>query len=745
MEEKERAEYLEKIDTLIEKNEKLEAALTRHEHVRTVIAESSEGLTLFNTVPVGISIANAKGEAIKANDTVLKLLGYTPEEKETVNLFDIYVNAEERSALIEELKATGSVRNFETALRRKDGQVIRALISSDYITLNDEKVLLTSVQDITRFKREQEHLRETELQYHMLFSNAPVGITVTDFAGKILASNNAIQDLLGYTSEEIAIKSFSDFYCDEGERQQLLDETRENHVVRDFETSFRGKDGKPVAVLINTDLIDFGEQQGVLLTSIRDISNLKHIEKELIKERDFTNLILNTAALLVIVLDGEGKIKKVNRATERISGYAFNELKGKRLWEVLSTEPEITEEQIQQFLTGSLTTANERVWISKSGVKRLISWTSNALVNQEAVAEYIVVTGVDITERRQAENELQDANVKLTAWVSELEEKTNDISLLGEMGGYLQGCQNVGEACAISAQYIQKMCPLSGGAIYLISPSKDLAEAYEIWGDENTTQKLFFPLNCWAVRRGRINLVDDEHPGLLCSHITGPKGKRYICLPMAANGEIIGVLHLSRTTLPYSDHKIRTISAAAETIALALSNIMLQQTLRQQSIRDVLTGLFNRRYMEESLTRELHRAEREHVSVGVLMFDIDHFKDFNDIYGHDGGDAMLHELGDFLIKNTRGEDIACRYGGEEFVAVFPNTSPENARKRAEDLRLGIKALNVSHLGKPLRKCTISIGVASFPEHGLTPDEVIKAADDALYQSKNEGRDRVVSK
>jgi PAS domain S-box-containing protein len=252
----------------------------------------------------------------------------------------------------------------------------------------------------------------------------------------------------------------------------------------------------------------------------------------LIKERDFTDAILDTAALLIFVLDREGKITRCNKASEQITGYTWRELGGRVFWEIFSVEPEKTEEQIRQLLEGDFPIANESNWMMKNGVERLISWTSTVLMNSESVVEYIVTTGIDVTERRRAEIELQDANNKLTAWVSELEEKTNDISLLSEMGGYLQGCQNLEEACAISAQYIAKMCPFSSGAIYLISPSKDLAEAYQIWGAETTTQKLFPPLDCWAVRRGRMNLVDKEHPGLFCSHITGPKDGRYICLPM---------------------------------------------------------------------------------------------------------------------------------------------------------------------------------------------------------------------
>ncbi len=146
--------------------------------------------------------------------------------------------------------------------------------------------------------------------------------------------------------------------------------------------------------------------------------------------------------------------------------------------------------------------------------------------------------------------------------------------------------------------------------------------------------------------------------------------------------------------------------------------------------------------MEETLTRELHRAEREKNPLGVIMFDIDHFKDFNDQFGHDGGDALLRALGAFLIKRTRGGDIVSRYGGEEFVIVFPNANLEDTRLQAEKLREDVKDLMVYHLGKLLMTCTLSFGVAAYPEHGSTCEMILKSADTALYYAKNNGRDRV---
>jgi len=178
-------------------------------------------------------------------------------------------------------------------------------------------------------------------------------------------------------------------------------------------------------------------------------------------------------------------------------------------------------------------------------------------------------------------------------------------------------------------------------------------------------------------------------------------------------------------------------------IALALSNLRLSEKLRHQSIRDPLTGLFNRRYMEESLERELRRGVRNNELVALLMIDIDHFKQFNDTFGHQAGDTLLREFGTFLRQRTRGQDVACRFGGEEFVIILTASSLDGASQRAELLREELKQLVVQHVGQVLGALSISIGVSAFPNHGSSAEELLNAADRALYRAKSEGRDKVV--
>jgi diguanylate cyclase (GGDEF)-like protein len=188
----------------------------------------------------------------------------------------------------------------------------------------------------------------------------------------------------------------------------------------------------------------------------------------------------------------------------------------------------------------------------------------------------------------------------------------------------------------------------------------------------------------------------------------------------------------------------RQVTAVGERLSLALANLRLREALQQQSIRDTLTGLYNRRFMEESLARELGRAARTGQPVSMIMMDIDHFKRFNDTFGHQAGDALLKELGEFVNQRTRGQDVACRYGGEEFALILAGCSLENACKRAQVLREELKLLKVRHGGQSMGAITLSMGVASFPAQANNAETLVKAADDALYRAKKEGRDRVVA-
>jgi len=223
---------------------------------------------------------------------------------------------------------------------------------------------------------------------------------------------------------------------------------------------------------------------------------------------------------------------------------------------------------------------------------------------------------------------------------------------------------------------------------------------------------------------------------------------------MVARGDTLGILHVQYDrsasaggteafeTLQQSQKRLAM--AVAGQVGLSLGSLRMWETLRDQSIRDPLTGLFNRRFLQESLEREWQRAKRKNLPLSVVILDLDRFKRFNDVFGHDAGDAILRSMAELFRKHYRREDVVCRYGGEEFAIILPESSARDAAKRSEELRLAAKKLQVLHKGKPLDAVTLSIGVAAYPEHASTVEELLRIADACLYKSKSAGRNRVTT-
>lgn len=357
----------------------------------------------------------------------------------------------------------------------------------------------------------------------------------------------------------------------------------------------------------------------------------------------------------------------------------------------------------------------------------------------------------DVTERLQTEENLRQTHANLEASLEELAQREKDITRLNEMGDTLQSCQTPAEAHEVISQCLPQICPGCGGAVYILSASRNVLEAVALWGGSQPEETTFSPDDCWGLRRGRIHIFQQGGTTPRCKH-SNAKSAGTICIPMMAQSDAMGVLCLeadqdaaSKTGctdyfLPSQQRLART---AAEQIALALGNLKLRETLRNQSIRDPLTDLFNRRYMEESLERELRRAARKHTALALAMLDIDNFKEFNDSFGHEAGDAMLRLLATHLHNSIRFEDIACRYGGEEFVLILPDSGLEDTVRHMEELREGAHRLRLELHKRTVGNLSLSLGIAVFPTHGADSETLLRIADQALYRAKQLGRDRVV--
>jgi diguanylate cyclase (GGDEF)-like protein len=357
-----------------------------------------------------------------------------------------------------------------------------------------------------------------------------------------------------------------------------------------------------------------------------------------------------------------------------------------------------------------------------------------------------VAVGRDLTEINNNMTKLHFANEKLQGLVEEAEQRSRELTLINGMVESLQSCLQADEAYPIIAHSVSQLFAAMSGSLFMLDPVNNFLEAVSSWGENLAEDEAFAPADCWAIRRGRLYFSEASMQKGLCRHLLDKTGFCYLCIPLIAHGETLGLLNL-QTHCECATHIINHMKDVAviigDNISLALANIRLRETLRLQVNHDPLTGLFNRRYLDETLKREIYRVRRKKAPLGAIMMDLDHFKRFNDTYGHEAGDDLLQALGKFLEPQLRKEDIACRYGGEEFVLILPEAPLDVTQKRAEEIRQGVSQLQVSHRGKVLEMITISLGVASFPEHGANEDDLLRAADNAMYQAKAAGRNRVV--
>lgn len=540
---------------------------------------------------------------------------------------------------------------------------------------------------------------------------------------------------------------------------QLID----NYIsdrIEDFTTTlrFRHKDGFIVHMLARA--IHLKDDQGNvvrLVSSYLDTTQTVEIQNALKTSEMQLSSILNSSLDGIMafrsVRDSQGTIVDFewllsNPMSCQIIGKEVDHIVGKRLLEELpgNRADGLFERYVTVVESGE--PMQHEFYYNHDGID---CWFENVAVK---LGDGFAVTFRDITDIKQSEITLQQTNIQLEDRISELDQRHSEMLVLSEVSDFLQACSTVEEACHTIVNLIEPLFPHCSGAIFTTSASLNRLEQVVAWGSRLHSCSEFEPHSCWGLRRGRMHWVRQDRLSLRCKHVLAqamPDQEQAatvadtLCMPMIAHGETLGLFHLS-TEIPEAlpEAKQQLARTLAEQVGMAIANLKLQETLKHQSIRDPLTGLYNRRYLEESLSQEIVRSQRKQLSIGVIMIDIDHFKRFNDTFGHDVGDAVLKLVGTLLKDSVRHSDIACRYGGEEMTLILLEATLVETTTRAETIRAAISQLRVSHQGQLIDSLTASFGVACFPHHGSTGSALIKAADAALYRAKQAGRNQVIA-
>jgi diguanylate cyclase (GGDEF)-like protein/PAS domain S-box-containing protein len=611
-----------------------------------------------------------------------------------------------------------------------------------------------SILDITKRKETEAKLEQSGALFRALFDLSPDAVLVIDphhpeVSWPIIDCNMAACIMNGYSREELighSIDILNTTTGSEAERATYLQRLRELGHVK-IETQHRHKDGTIFPVEVSTTLITIGDRELVIGID-RDITQRKQAEEALRQSEERFKLM--AWATKDAVWDWDLQTDQVwwGEGLQKIFHYSSEMTQTNADWWFehihLEDQPKV-KRTIDQAVEGGMEFwSKEYRFQRKDGSYADIMDRGYILRNPEGTPHRMIGAMMDITERKIMESKLLESNEQMRRFLNELQRRNNETALLNEMGRLLQACQSTEEAYRIIGDLSQQLFPRTSGALYLLNAAHTLAVVHVSWGRLPAAEQSFVPSDCWALRSGQTNPLGQDPAGLRCHHVAEPIPVRSCCLLMQVQGETLGVLHLRSEKEEYlNDAKRQLAYTVAEQTGMALSNLNLRNALREQSVRDPLTGLFNRRYMEEALRQHLSRVNRYMHPLAIIMIDIDHFKSFNDVNGHAAGDLLLHGLGQLLQSHIRGEDIACRYGGEEFLLIMPDAPLEVARHRAEYLRRKAKELQVQDIDQTYSGITLSLGIAIYPLHSSRIETVLRAADTALYQAKQAGRDRVM--
>lgn len=480
----------------------------------------------------------------------------------------------------------------------------------------------------------------------------------------------------------------------------------------------------------------------------------KSVQQQLEEQSALQASILNSVQDALVVFDKSGRPVVSNPAADQLLGPNLHHVElsdWQRSFGLLAEETDqpLSELPVRAVLDGEPgRTEQARICRPYSGGEKYLSMSARPVRDAAGDLQGALSVFTDVTERKRQEWAIREANDRLSLSVSEMKRRNREMGALNELTGLLQASRTLAEAVTVVLQSASALFPGYAGAIYLLHDSDSYLECLGQWGGEGAPRPIFAPEDCWAVRRGRPHL---NRPGedLGCAHINAStSGRRAsICSPFLAQGQALGLLVLEETedtsAIDTLESRLPLITSLCEQTGLGLFSIKLRAELSAQSNQDALTGLYNRRFLDSAFPRELARARRLNSPLSLLMLDVDYFKRINDTYGHDAGDAALKALGEMLDGLLRESDVACRYGGEEFSLLLPDTDHESALQCARRILEATRELRLVANGHDLGRITLSIGMAVYPQHASSAEEFRKMADTCLYEAKNSGRDRIV--
>lgn len=554
----------------------------------------------------------------------------------------------------------------------------------------------------------------------------PMGIIGLN--GKIRYMNAAARRLAELSLEEMPQRDFLSFFAIPEETGGLFEQALKFGATATCTVAWPSPTGKKLELefCFNRFQHADGSMGGVFFV-FRDLSKERALQHRMLSTSQYSRNLLEASLDPLLTISPDGKIMDVNRATELATGYNRETLIGSDFSDYF-TDPQKAREGYQKVFSEGQVSDYPLVLRHTTGAETEVLYNASIYRDDEGRVAGVFAAARDVTQLKRSQQELETTN--------------HEVTLLSEMNNLLQSCSTESEAFPVITTTLEKLFPKTCGRILILKTTATMLLETSAWGNNTWKSSTISPSDCWALRRGRMHDIGlEESLNPPCRALA--EKNTYLCIPLQAHGRALGIVHIVFDGIESPPHDLQRIrqlaNAAADNISLALANLRLRESLQSLSIRDPLTGLYNRRFMEEEVDRSISRMTRLQKPMALAFLDIDHFKDYNDKFGHDAGDAVMKAIAELMESFRQGSDVACRYGGEEFVVVMPETGPDQAKRKIESFRKSVRQLSLRLNGQTLPGVDISVGLSFFPEHGRTTAELLKQADNALYRAKQQGR------
>lgn len=562
-----------------------------------------------------------------------------------------------------------------------------------------------------------------------LLDCSPIPLGLVDRDGRILFMNRATSEVATQPAAELIGSDFFGYFIERDAARELFRQVLEDGQGRTATFEVRLGDGTTRTMEFSFGRVDDEHLPGAMFSIARDVSDVIAAERQARTAEHYARSLIEASLDPLVTIDVEGKITDVNQAATQATGFSRSDLIGSD-FSTYFTEPDRARAGYERvFSQGSVTDFPLVLRTSEGGTVEVL-YNASLYYDEQGRVAGVFAAARDVTLLHRSQRALEATN--------------RDMTLLGHMTSLLQSCENLAEAFEVITPTLEQLFPDASGTFYLSGGVGEILERRAAWGDEHALGAAgqIEASDCWALRRGHTHEVGiGRSVNPRCRHAADDEGPA-LCIPLVAHGTALGIVHLhadGAVDTAQFDHWRNRAATFADSMSLSLANLRLRESLHSMSMRDTLTGLYNRRFMHEALERELRRMERGGQPLVIAMLDLDHFKTINDDHGHEAGDIVLRELARLMEGFRQGSDIACRYGGEEFIIILPEIDTDIAHRRLERFRETVSELSVRVDDQTVVQVTVSIGIAAFPTAGHNSEELIRAADTALYRAKAAGR------